>query len=265
MSDVATAVSPDERPVIGLCSRPLAGVPGQGPAYGTAETYATRVFEAGGIPVVLPYHEQAPDAARELAQRLDGVLLTGGSDIDAASFGGHAYDNATHHPLGETLPLRDAFEQALLDACWNLDVPCLGICRGLQVMNVSRGGTLVRDVCEQEWCDLEPVKSHMQAQPFTEPSHDVVLEPDSSLYRMLGVLEMHVNSMHHLAISCVPQGAHVVARAEDGTPEAIDFPGHTFFMGVQWHPEIMGNQPQLFEAFVAAAAERLRERRAGAL
>lgn len=262
MRDAATTTTlTHARPLIGLCSRPLGELPGQGGSYGLAETYPSRIFEAGGVPVLLPYHECGPAAARELAQRMDGVLFTGGADIDAASFDGRAYDSATHHPLGDTEPLRDSFESALLDACWNLDVPCLGICRGLQMMNVSRGGTLVRDVCEQEWCDMAPVESHMQGMPFSVPSHDVILEPESSLHRMLGVLETRVNSMHHLAISSVPLGGHVVARAEDGTPEAIDFPGHTFFMGVQWHPEIMATQPQLFEAFIAAARERMEERR----
>lgn len=240
------------RPLIGLCGR----------TDPTCEyllyfrSYAQRVFEAGGLPVGLPYHETAVACAPEIAERFDGVLFTGGADIDTASFGGNAYDDRTHHALGQTMPLRDEFEGALLQACWDQDVPCLGVCRGVQVMNVGRGGTLVRDVSEQLWSHGATLDVHLQPEPFETPVHQVYIEPNSRLAQILGALETSVNSLHHLAISTVPEGAHVTARADDGTPEALEFPDRTFFLGVQWHPEIMGTQPQLFEALVDAANQR---------
>ncbi len=246
----------------GTCRRPLIGICGRPDETGEYliifKDYADRVYEADGLPAGLPAHEGADACADEVAERFDGIVFTGGCDIDGASFGGRAYDDSTHHPLGETMPVRDAFEGALVHACWDRDVPCLGVCRGLQVMNVAMGGRLVRDVSEQAWSMAAHIGSHLQPEPFDTPSHDVLVEPNSELARILGCLETRVNSIHHLAISEVPQGGHVVARALDGTPEAIDFTDRTFFMGVQWHPEIMGTQPELFSAFVAAADARRR-------
>lgn len=156
------------------------------------------------------------------------------------------------------MPQRDGFEGALAQAAWDLDVPCLGICRGLQVMVVVRGGTLVRDVCEQPWWNPETPVGHQQAEPYDRPCHQVVIEPMSRLHRILGAIELPVNSMHHLAVSTVGPGGHVVARAADGTPEAVEFHGRSFFMGVQWHPEYLDGQAPLFRAFVEAAARRRR-------
>ena len=123
-------------------------------------------------------------------------------------------------------------------------------------MNVGRGGTLVRYVSEQLWSHGATLDVHLQPEPFETPVHQVYIEPNSRLAQILGALETSVNSLHHLAISTVPEGAHVTARADDGTPEALEFPDRTFFLGVQWHPEIMGTQPQLFEALVDAANQR---------
>lgn len=244
------------RPLIGVCGRPDE----TGEYLIIFKNYADRVFEAGGLPVGLPAHGGAEAFANEIAERFDGIVFTGGCDIDGASFGGAAYDDASHHPLGETMPVRDAFEGALVHACWEADVPCLGVCRGLQVMNVAMGGRLVRDVSEQAWSEAAHIDRHLQEEPFDSPSHDVLIEPNSALADILGCLETRVNSIHHLAISEVPSGGHVVARALDGTPEAIDFCDRTFFMGVQRHPEIMGTQPELFSAFVRAADDRRRQK-----
>lgn len=239
-------------PLIGICGRH----DDTGDYTVIIRHYADRVFEAGGLPVGLPHHPDAVAMVGLVADRMDGILFTGGSDIDGASFGGNAYEDSSHHPLGDTMPLRDEFEGALVHACWDRDVPCLGVCRGLQVMNVAMGGRLVRDVTEQPWSERAHLDRHLQPEPFNLPTHDVVIEPNSRLAQILGTLETRVNSIHHLAISSVPAGGHVVARADDGTPEAVDFTDRTFFMGVQWHPELMGTQPELFRAFVDAAARR---------
>lgn len=247
------APAPIERPVIGVCSRPDDG------AEHTVicAAYADRIVEAGGIPVALPYHPEAQELADCLAQRLDGILFTGGCDPAPEVFE-KAYEGAGTHPLEAPMAQRDSFEGALAQAAWNHDVPAFGICRGLQVMNVVRGGTLVRDVTEQEWWNPQIPVGHVQAGPYDRCVHEVVIEPNSQLYKLMGTLELPVNSMHHLAVAKVAPGAHVVARAADGTPEAVEFPGRSFFFGVQWHPEYLDAHRPLFRAFVGAATVRRR-------
>jgi putative glutamine amidotransferase len=143
-------------------------------------------------------------------------------------------------------------------ACWDADVPVLGICRGMQVMNVTLGGTLVRDISDY------PTKTIVHSrldQPDT-PVHHVRIAETSRLSKILGFTSGEVNSLHHEAIcKQAPQG-HVVAWAEDGTPEGLEFSEKTFFLGVQWHPEKLRTQPQLFSAFIDAAREHGAAKRA---
>jgi putative glutamine amidotransferase len=249
----AAAAPAAPRPLIGLTSRPDAT------AEHTviAQNYADQIIKAGGIPVALPFSDAAPAFAQELVARLDGVLFTGGQDIDEKSFDGAAYDPATSHELYETSPRRDAFEAALIAACWEHHTPVLGVCRGCQVMNVAMGGTLVRDVSEQPQAAGSPILQHGDrtlTNYHLAPCHHVNVEADSLLCDILGLTSCEVNSLHHLCVATPAPAAHVVARASDGTPEAIEFRDRPFFLGVQWHPEIMDTQPALFSAFVAAAA-----------
>lgn len=218
-----------------------------------ARHYVERVLAAGGIPVELPYGDGTSAIAPELAERLDGILLSGGGDVHPDGFDGHAYDPSSVAPIYGESTVRDDFEQVLLDAAWNLDVPTLGICRGLQVMNVSRGGTLWRDVKEQP---LDEVDGHFMDAPYERLVHHVSVDPTSFLASILETTEFDVNSIHHECIATAAPEGHIVAVADDGTPEAIEFPDRTFFLGVQWHPEIMGTMPQLFEGLVDAARRR---------
>lgn len=179
--------------------------------------YARGVIEAGGLPVHLPIEA---DAAA-LIERLDGVLLPGGADMDPA-----CYD----HPLNGSVdlePERDSFELALLDGATALDLPVLGICRGIQVVNVHAGGTLHQD--------LPP---HAK---FNDPadtlSHDVVFELGTTLGGLYGE-RREVNSLHHQAIDTLGDGLVVSGRATDGTIEAIESTNKPI-VAVQWHPEML--------------------------
>ena len=240
----------DPRPLIGICSRQTDDAE---PAAAIAMSYVNRVREAGGIPIILPHGVQDAEIASDFVARLDGLLLTGGGDICADSFGGHPYAEVCKAAIHYQSAERDAFEYAMLLAAWDVDLPVLGICRGMQVMNVSFGGTNVRDVSELEGKRL----SHARFGCGKQIAHRVSIESDSLLFEVLGTDDLAVNSMHHQAIYHPAPAARITAQAPDGTPEGLEFPERTFFLGVQWHPEQICNTPQLFEAFVDAARARL--------
>lgn len=238
---------------------PLIGISSH-PDYQTGEhtqitqTYANAVTMAGGIPVALPCEPGALDLVRPLLERIDGLLLTGGGDIDPEAFGGRAYEEWSSAEVAYVCRIRDDFEEELVKVAWEMDLPCLGICRGMQVMNVVLGGNLVRDVSEQRgFC----ARLHLMEPPFTRPCHRVSVAEGSRLAQILGGCDLGVNSIHHQAISTIAPGGVVTAHCGDGTPEGLEFPERTFFLGVQWHPEINGDNPQLFDAFVEAARARM--------
>ncbi len=193
-----------------------------------------RALEAGGaMPVVLP---PVGDAGAYL-DRLDGICLSGGPDLDPVAY--HAPER--HIELGPTEPSLDAFELALLRGALERGMPILAICRGLQALNVACGGTL-----------HQHVPGHRQLQLATKPSHNVEISPRTKLGRILGAGERPVNSFHHQAVDRLGKGLRVVARADDGTVEGVEGPG--FVVGVQWHAEALVAHRGLFEALVAAAS-----------
>ncbi|MCH3943614.1 MAG: gamma-glutamyl-gamma-aminobutyrate hydrolase family protein [Atopobiaceae bacterium] len=246
----ARSAGTDVRPVIGICSRP-----DESDEHAVVSNdYSDCIAQAGGIPVALPIGNAATGMAWELAERLDGLVLTGGGDVCPQSFGGHAYAEGTCAPLEGLLPCRDEFECAMAIYAWQNDLPTLGICRGAQVMNVSRGGTLVRDVTEQ---GHPATLAHYMREPYDRPQHTIELVRGSGLANLLGVTELEVNSIHHQAISTPAPDGRIVAYALDGTPEAIEFDGRSFFVGVQWHPEILRSTPQVFDALVGAARRHM--------
>lgn len=179
--------------------------------------YARGVIEAGGLPVHLPIDA---DAAA-LAERLDGVLLTGGTDVDPARYG------ADPHPeLIEPQAERDDFEFELLARSLDRDIPVLGICRGMQLINVHLGGTLTQHVPDHSRLDLKP----------DIEAHSVTLVPDSVLGGLYGE-ELKVNSLHHQTLDSIGTDLRVTAVADDGNAEGIEL-GETV-VAVQWHPEMM--------------------------
>jgi putative glutamine amidotransferase len=220
-----------DTPLIGICSRPNE----DGLQACIPTTYTRAVVRAGGIPVLLPFGFKLAALADEIINRIDGLLLTGGGDVCPDSFGGSPYAVGCSALIGGLSPERDVFEWAACLAAWRENLPTLGICRGLQVMNVSFGGTLVRDVQEQEGDDI---MEHMMPAPFNVPWHKVSIDPASRLSKIVGTTELEVNSIHHEAIARPAERGRVVAWAPDRTPEAIEFPEKGFFVGVQWHPEM---------------------------
>jgi putative glutamine amidotransferase len=198
-------------------------------------TYLLAIEAAGGMPVVLP---PVGDGEAVLS-RLDGICLSGGPDLDPAAYG--APDR--HPELGETEPSLDAFELALARAALATGVPLLGVCRGAQALNVAAGGTL-----------HQHLDGHRQAEAGTLTTHDVRVAPGTRLARILTAGPLAVNSFHHQAVDAVGRGLRVVARAADGTVEAIEAAGGAnFTLGVQWHAETLEAHLPLFTALVAAA------------
>jgi putative glutamine amidotransferase len=196
-------------------------------------TYMRTLDAAGAIPVVLP---PIGDADAYL-DRLDGVCLSGGPDLDPAAYGA-----LERHPeLGPTEPSLDAFELALLDGALERGMPILAICRGAQALNVACGGTL-----------YQHVPGHRQTELASHTTQEIEIAPRSRLARILGARSTAANSFHHQAIDRVGRGLRVVARAADGTIEGVEGPG--FVVGVQWHAETLEQHLPLFEALVAAAS-----------
>jgi putative glutamine amidotransferase len=201
--------------------------------------YLRAVEAAGGLPVVLAPDD--PGLAETLLDRLDGLVLAGGPDLDPLAYGSFE----RHERLGPTDRVVDAAEQALALAADRRRMPLLGICRGAQAINVARGGTL-----------HQHLDGHRQTLPGNEPGHDVAVAPGSLLAAVTGCATLAVNSFHHQAADRLGRGLEAVATAPDGTVEAVEDPTRPFLLGVQWHAEGMvarAEQLALFSALVAAA------------
>lgn len=212
------------------------------------QDYVRSVEKAGGLPFVLT--PGRPEDALELLDRLDGLLLSGGSDVDPALFGEQRHESVTH-----VVRERDDFEIALSRTALERDLPLLAICRGQQVLNVAAGGTLVQDIPSQLSGDV----NHDPERERWETAHDVRVVPGTRLRAILGRDTVAVNSFHHQAVKDLGQGLLVSARsADDLVVEAVEAPDRRLALGVQWHPESFWNQPAnfspLFQALIEAAS-----------
>jgi putative glutamine amidotransferase len=225
------------RPVIGVtpCAR--------------LDDYLQSVKQAGGEPRVL----SNDDDPKSVLDGIDGLLLTGGLDVDPAHYGEPA------HVTTDTAPERDLFEIPLSQEAVRRDVPVFAICRGVQVLNVAEGGTLVQDIPSATNTSL----NHAIDTPKDHRTHAIAVTSGTRLSSALGdeapVETCSVNSRHHQAVGAVAPGFVVSAVSPDGVVEAIERPVSTFCVGVQWHPENFwrtGEFKGLFEAFVAAAGAR---------
>lgn len=207
------------------------------PATLLPQNYSDQVAAAGGTPVLLP-----PVAGIGAAVRgLDGLIISGGPDIEPARYGEQPGPRTT-----VVRPGRDAAEVALFGAALDSGVPVLGICRGLQVMNVALGGTLVQHLPDAVGHD-----GHCPT-PGTMAEHKVTIRPGPSmLAAILGAGTFSVPTHHHQGIGRLADGLTATAWAEDGTIEAVELDGGGFVVGVQWHPE-SGDEPALFGALIAA-------------
>jgi putative glutamine amidotransferase len=216
--------------------------------------YARAVEAAGGLPVVLPPLE--PGAIGALVDRLAGVCLSGGPDLDPA-----AYEAEPDPHLGPVEPDLDAFELAVAQRADALGIPVLGICRGCQALNVARGGTL-----NQHLPDVtDGSVAHRQTASGRETTHSVRIEPGSRLADIVGGEELDVNSFHHQAVDRLGRGLRAVAWAPDGVIEGIEDDGPSLYLGVQWHVETLVDRPRhaaLFDALIEAAAASASEQRA---
>jgi len=230
--------------------------------HGQHHTYADSIVRAGGAPFVLPLvHDE--QVLRRLYEQCDGLLLTGGSDVDPSVYG--EPDSARKKiPKGglQEMPVskrRDKQEIQLLRWALEDDKPVLGICRGMQLINVSLGGNLYHDL------SVEMPASHnhevgYHKQDFRHLSHLLNIEPDSLLAKVLENDKIPTNSLHHQGIKQVGKGLKACAHAEDGVIEAIELPGKLFVIGVQSHPEALeyDTEPRwrkLFKAFVKSSAK----------
>jgi putative glutamine amidotransferase len=239
-------------PLIGVTTSTTAdGAPGPTPPRAHLnDTYVRAVQQAGGVPVLLP--PSLDDRALEaLWSRLDGLLLTGGGDVDPARFG-----EPRHPTVTEVSEARDRLEIALTERALDERRPLLAICRGIQVLNVALGGSLYQDIPSELGTSI----AHAQTEPRDRPTHPVkVMGEGTRLGATLGALEVEVNSMHHQAIKRLGRGLREVAWAPDGVIEGVELStDDPFVLGVQWHPEeLVARDPaaaNLFLALVTAAA-----------
>jgi putative glutamine amidotransferase len=211
--------------------------------------YFRAVQQAGGVPVLLPPHLDAR-ALDALWGRLDGVLVTGGGDVDPARFG-----EARQPTVADVSEARDRLEIEVAERAVHAGTPLLAICRGIQVLNVALGGSLHQDIA----ADTGSTIAHVQTAPRDQPSHHVKVTVEGTrLGATLGVAEAEVNSMHHQAIKRLGRRLREVAWAPDGIIEGIELvDGAPFFVGVQWHPEeLTAHHPaarNLFRALVTSA------------
>jgi putative glutamine amidotransferase len=211
-------------------------------------SYLNAVQQAGGVPVALPPQLSSASLGR-LMRGLDGLLLTGGGDVDPALFG-----EAPHPTLYDVAPARDAVETAAIGIALDRRLPILAICRGVQVLNVALGGSLYQDVGSDPGTEIK----HSQAAPRDESTHTASVKAGSRLAETLGADAIEVNSMHHQAVKALGAGLVAVAWAPDQIVEGVELTDSSrFVLGVQWHPEelVRRSEParRLFSALVSSA------------
>jgi putative glutamine amidotransferase len=196
-------------------------------------TYPEAIRRAGAVPVIIPPLDT--DSIEALLDGLCGLCLSGGPDLHPTVYG------ASPHPaLGPTEPHLDLFEVALVRAAEARELPVLAICRGLQVLNVARGGTLVQDLPSERPSNVV----HLQTRVASSPTHDVSLKRDSVVAAALGSADVRVNSFHHQAIDVLGDGLRAVGWAIDGVIEAVEATDRAFTIAVQWHAESMVGSPE---------------------
>lgn len=235
------------RPLIGIPCHPGLRAGTARPIYGNNRAYVHAVESAGGVPVLIPLLGDL-SGLNSLLPRLDGLLLSGGLDIQP-----HYYNEEPHAKLGEVEPLMDELEFALARWAIEKDIPTLGICRGLQLMNVAFGGSLYQDLAEEYGTKL--FHPNWDA-PRNTIIHDVHVEVGSIAEEIFGVRDIAANSLHHQGVKLPGKGVRISGYADDGVVEMIEVPSKRFMVGMQCHPEELytehGRWQRLFQAFTDA-------------
>ena len=211
--------------------------------------YIEALENAGAEVMLLPYTDK-PSEIVDMLQKSDGACFTGGIDVDPKR-----YFEEKMSCCGDTEDKRDLFELGLFFVAMQENKPILGICRGLQLINVALGGTLYQDIPSMCITDI----SHTQSEPRFEHSHEVNVIKDTPLYSLVGAERIKANSFHHQAIKDIGEGLEIMAQADDGIIEAVYAKNRKYLRAYQWHPEriyqIDKNQALIFEEFISACKE----------
>ncbi|MEX1158775.1 MAG: gamma-glutamyl-gamma-aminobutyrate hydrolase family protein [Thermomicrobiales bacterium] len=248
------------KPIIGITPSPMEDTQAHGSfrRYAAATTYTEAIEAAGGVPIVIP-----PQVGNihEIISVIDGLLISGGGDIRPDRYG----DDEVHDATYGIHDLRDELEIALVREATTLDIPMLCICRGIQVLNVALGGTLIQDVADQYSTEIE----HRQQEHGIrkeDPSHTVSVTPGSLLARTYEADEINVNSFHHQAIRELAPDLEINGASPDEIIEGVSHPASSWILGVQWHPEMMFREhPEHLKPFAALVAEAARKSQAVAV
>jgi putative glutamine amidotransferase len=242
--------TPLRRPLVGIT--PDVEAEGESSRYVVKTAYAEAVLRAGGLPLVLTVSAEASVVDAYL-DRVSAVVVTGGAfDVPP-----EAYGETPREGLGPLKPARTAFETLVLQAALRRKLPILGVCGGMQLLNVVLGGTLYQDLRRE----LPSAKEHEQRNARSQPSHPVDVRDGSVLAEVLGSGQLMVNSTHHQAVSQVAPGLKVSATAPDGVVEAIESTEYAFALGVQWHPELLLQSMPLQLGLYRALVQKARETR----
>jgi len=240
------------KPIIGVTPDYNAGdredMGGQHPTYFLRARYLNAIEEAGGIPFILPLIDK-PLVWKQILSQVDGLLFTGsGSDLSPGLYG-----EKQRYTFKRMSRERASLELGLAKLAHKLDVPTLGICGGMQSINVALGGTLFQDIDSQ----LKTSIPHQPTYSATKTAHSIQIKPRSLLHRIAGKATIKVNSSHHQSIKDVPPSLMTTAVSRDGVIEAIEGPDKKFLLGVQWHPEFLYErhpvQKKLFQALIRHA------------
>lgn len=235
------------KPLIGIPTRSIKDSDGH-VSYGIRFTYPRAIELAGGAPILIPL-QLGEETLRAIFARLDGLLLAGGIDVHPSE-----YAEQVEPYCGEIDVTRDAIELRLVHWATEKGTPILGICRGIQGLNVAAGGTLYQDIPAQVENSLR--HDYRKGEPYNLRAHSIEIDPQSRLAHALGDTHVEVNSLHHQSIKAVAPGFRVIARAPDGVIEGIEATNDYFALGVQFHPEWLlddARMVRIFEEFVNAS------------
>ncbi|SRR5579884_208543 len=238
------------RPLVGIPCHAGVGAESERPIFYNNRAYVHAVERAGGVPILIPILDDL-NGLHTLLPRLDGLLLSGGIDVDP-----RYYQEEPHPKLGRTNPKLDEMELALARWAVREDIPTLGICRGMQLLNVALGGSLYQDLQAQYPDSLKHPNWEL---PRNHIAHTITVEPGSRMATLLGETQIPSNSLHHQGVKKAGKGVTISGRSADGVAELLEVSGPTFMVAAQCHPEELFSEipawARLFKAFILACEE----------